>query len=196
MNAKFNRKTRWLGILVPAMTALTVGQLEAQESFSADYSDRTSNENCIELTIDGLLEAYGEDLIYSWDFGDGQNGFGLESEHCYEKSGKYVAKLSIIDPVTEHLFPDDFELEVVISPPLQLEVEVNKKAEAYEFTAHLKNGSAVSPTFYWELGDTYVLGKSISGMTLAKGETIRALCRYTQADEVKYLAKTIKITAE
>ncbi len=40
-------------------------------------------------------------IVYKWDFGDGQTGYGHEVEHCYDKPGKYFAHLSVVDKITK-----------------------------------------------------------------------------------------------
>ena len=40
-------------------------------------------------------------ILYKWDFGDGQIGYGHEVEHCYDAPGKYIARLSVVDKITK-----------------------------------------------------------------------------------------------
>jgi len=44
----------------------------------------------------------GDDLEYSWDFGDGSKGEGLKAKHTYKKPGVYQAKLTVKDANGEH----------------------------------------------------------------------------------------------
>ncbi len=39
----------------------------------------------------------GDDLKFSWDFGDGQSGKGAQPEHTYDTPGNYVAKVTVTD---------------------------------------------------------------------------------------------------
>jgi len=39
----------------------------------------------------------GDDLIYSWDFGDGATGEGMNPSHQYDEAGTYTAVLTITD---------------------------------------------------------------------------------------------------
>jgi len=48
-------------------------------------------------------QSHGQDTIpieYMWDFGDGTTGFGHEVEHCYDRPGRYLARLSVVDRIT------------------------------------------------------------------------------------------------
>jgi len=40
-------------------------------------------------------------ILYKWDFGDGQTGYGHEVEHCYDAPGRYIARLSVVDKITK-----------------------------------------------------------------------------------------------
>ena len=41
----------------------------------------------------GLME--GDNLTYSWDFGDGETGKGIKITHVYNEMGKYATTLAI-----------------------------------------------------------------------------------------------------
>ena len=45
----------------------------------------------------GSSDADGNILAYRWDFGDGATGEGREVIHAYDRSGTYVARLTVID---------------------------------------------------------------------------------------------------
>jgi len=45
----------------------------------------------------GTTDADGDRLTYRWDFGDGTAGEGREASHTYERSGKYLATLTVDD---------------------------------------------------------------------------------------------------
>ncbi len=42
-------------------------------------------------------------IIYKWDFGDGTVGYGHTVEHCFEKPGQYLARLSVTDTITKEV---------------------------------------------------------------------------------------------
>lgn len=172
-------------------TALTA---QAQED---DYPSSTANQNCILLTIEGLRDAYGEGLLFEWNYGDGQKGYGLESDHCYGKSGSYEATLSVIDPRPEVRFADDYAVDVSILPALELDFEIKLMSEGvYSLLANVKNGIINKNSIYWDLNNTYYVGNKVDNVSLKQGDEVRALYSYTQNSEVKYLSKTIKFTKE
>lgn len=45
----------------------------------------------------GTTDADGDRLTYRWDFGDGTTGEGRDASHTYERSGKYLATLTVDD---------------------------------------------------------------------------------------------------
>lgn len=40
----------------------------------------------------------GDELSYTWDFGDGQTGVGVETDHTYDERGEYTVQLTVEDP--------------------------------------------------------------------------------------------------
>ena len=63
-------------------------------------------------------QSRGEDtipILYQWDFGDGSVGYGHEVEHCYDRPGKYLARLSVVDKITKKRREDvaSYMVEVV-----------------------------------------------------------------------------------
>lgn len=49
------------------------------------------------LNGSGSKDPDGAIVSYSWDFGDGQTGSGIETHHRYKTSGKYTVSLTVID---------------------------------------------------------------------------------------------------
>ncbi|MCX5707901.1 MAG: PKD domain-containing protein [Candidatus Omnitrophica bacterium] len=52
-----------------------------------------------EVVFDGgkSIDADGDTLSYSWDFGDGESGTGKKVTHVYKTGGSYIAKLTVND---------------------------------------------------------------------------------------------------
>ena len=96
-------------------------------------------------------------IKYKWDFGDGMVGYGHTVEHCFDKPGQYLARLSVTDTITG---------EVRESVATYL-VEVVESQEPYItapdtcFTGeeiHLDGSETRIPGFqpeqyFWDLGD-------------------------------------------
>ncbi len=51
----------------------------------------------IEFDASASVDPDGSILSYHWDFGDGQTGTGIKTEHAYQYSGNYAATLRIVD---------------------------------------------------------------------------------------------------
>ncbi len=51
----------------------------------------------IEFDASDSYDFDGDELIFSWDFGDGIQGSGVEASHVYLESGKYIVTLKVSD---------------------------------------------------------------------------------------------------
>jgi GH35 family endo-1,4-beta-xylanase len=89
----------------PALDAIAgdplTGEAPLQVSFTAEASD-----------------ADGDELAYSWDFGDGATSDQQNPTHTYEDPGSYLAELTV----------SDFEFEVSDSVPVSVEPPVGEPA--------------------------------------------------------------------
>ena len=74
----------------------------------------------------------GDNLSYSWDFGDGSSGTGSTVSHMYTTSGTYTAKLTVSDGSS---CEDEEEIEIVVRP---------SQAPVAVLEANPTNGSAPS----------------------------------------------------
>ncbi|MBD3165901.1 PKD domain-containing protein, partial [bacterium] len=59
----------------------------------------TAVSDCRTLVFDGTKssDAEGHELIYTWDFGDGETGEGSRVVHHYNEAGLYTARLTLFD---------------------------------------------------------------------------------------------------
>ena len=60
---------------------------------------RTNSKDPLEVTFDGSgsRDLDGDNLVYEWDFGDGESAEGKVVRHTYAKGGEYLAKLTASD---------------------------------------------------------------------------------------------------
>ncbi len=63
------------------------------------YADRTSGKAPLTVTFtgDGSTDPDGDTLSYHWDFGDGRSSTAANPTNTYERSGTYVAVLTVSD---------------------------------------------------------------------------------------------------
>ena len=53
-------------------------------------------------------------LVYRWEFGDGEVAYGAEAEHTYAAPGTYTAKVTVTDPAGGS---DSGEVEITVTAP-------------------------------------------------------------------------------
>lgn len=79
-------------------------------------------ESCVtfDMVEHGIIKP--EQYIFNWDFGDGSKGEGVRVTHCYEKPGKFTAKMSLTNIENGAYFEDELDVNVVIQPPVSLHI--------------------------------------------------------------------------
>jgi hypothetical protein len=96
-------------------------------------------------------------MKYEWDFGDGTKTKGLEVEHCYAKTGKYIVKLNVIDSLTGEVFfnqahyehnVEEYEQPFISAPDFAIEGE-SIKLDARK--SNMKNFRIAK--YYWDFDD-------------------------------------------
>ncbi len=96
-------------------------------------------------------------MKYEWDFGDGTKVRAVEAEHCYEKKGKYIVQLNVIDSLTNEiqlnqatyeLEVDDYEQPYINAPDFGI---IGQTINFDAKQTYLKNVRVAK--YYWEFGD-------------------------------------------
>jgi hypothetical protein len=64
-------------------------------------SQRSSVGETVQFSADGSEDRDGDDLAYSWDFGDGDQATGLYASHKFDKAGLYTVELTVSDGFEE-----------------------------------------------------------------------------------------------
>lgn len=90
---------RSAGLTTGLNLSVTVGNTagantEPQARFSAN---QRSNSLVVDFDAGESSDSDGEITSYLWDFGDGNNGEGVEPEHTYESAGNYSVTLVVTD---------------------------------------------------------------------------------------------------
>lgn len=98
----------------------------------------------------------GDDLTYSWDFGDGNNGTGANPTHVYGSSGTYTATVTVSDGTIETEAgvivtvnsPPFFSTPPVAQPPI-----VSPTAPTVDFSVTMGDPDGDTLTYLWNFGD-------------------------------------------
>ncbi|MEP5071053.1 MAG: PKD domain-containing protein, partial [Crocinitomicaceae bacterium] len=101
--------------LISISTLLLLGVGHSIIGQNLDYDSLYLLKNCITLDAKESIDEDRADLIYKWQFGDGEEGSGQVVEHCFDSLGSYNVKLSIIDPSVVSIFQDEWNFEVTIT---------------------------------------------------------------------------------
>ena len=118
------------------------------------------------IAFDGSRSEDTEDLMYDWDFGDGDEGAGAMVEHAYASQGTYVARLEVMDPKGAK----DRAAVVVQVRNVAPEAAASFPSEAAEDELLIFDASATVDTpsdlakltYIWDLGDgTVELGRQV-----------------------------------
>jgi PKD repeat protein len=74
--------------------------------------------NCVNIDATASIDSQNKELIFEWDFGDGNIKQGIIVEHCYTKPGNYTIQLSTVDKKNFLKRDKDTSLSVTIAPTI------------------------------------------------------------------------------
>lgn len=87
---------------------------------------------------------------YIWDFGDGDSSTEFSPSHSYQKPGKYLVKLVVIDTNSCNVSAKfKRTLNVIVSPEADFDIAINPCTESIQFYAE---GTSFDSIF-WDFGD-------------------------------------------
>jgi len=154
------------------------------------------------ITFDGhasYTEA-GENLTYTWDFGDGSKATGPKVSHRYGKGGKYYASLTVDDNMgTEYSRSTDVVIVNVNSAPTAKlnSDETACTGKAVTFDASASHDPDNDPLkFLWDFGDGTIRdAKSVATHTYQKGGvyTVKVLVDDQQGSRCSQAKASAKI---
>ena len=156
------------------------------EAIAQDFPNVLVSQNCVELDLGPSVQSENKNLLYQWDFGDGQQAIGVIAEHCYETLGEYTATLTVTDPYSATSFKDEYEVRVYITPDIQLEITIQGSLLTGVLKA--KDDLVSDVQFYWDTDGQYYTGDSIS---VTDWNKCRLLARFKYANQLTYMSKTI-----
>jgi hypothetical protein len=104
INARSALSDGGVKIIAPALSVTHVVTDEGSGSsnqYPVAVISASTTSGPIALTIDfsggGSYDPDNDDLLYMWDFGDGQNATGTNVTHTYSTAGDYIATLTVFD---------------------------------------------------------------------------------------------------
>lgn len=106
-------------------------------------------------------------MLYEWDFGDGQKARGLVTQHCFEGAGRFPIKLNVFQKSDGQLFENNLEYDLEVKNEKQLyissydTVAVNTLIAFDTKYSNLDN--FVAKNYYWDIGDAkFYLGEQLA----------------------------------
>lgn len=109
------------------------------------------------IRFDGTasIDADGDPLTYTWNFGDGTTGSGTNPMHTYAASGTYTVTLTVNDGITNSI-PAGAQVTVNNTAPI---ARVSGPATGFKSSVLTWDGSGSSDangdtlTYHWDFGD-------------------------------------------
>jgi PKD repeat protein len=109
----------------------------------------------LELTAEDSEDPDGSIVNYSWDFGDGETGFGKEVSHQWADDGNYTVTLNVTD--------DDGEVNMTAAsvdvlnriPDVELTAggDTGNRSTLFTFTANGTDMDGDVVAYHWDFGD-------------------------------------------
>ena len=138
------------------------------------------------LSADGT-DPDGDELTYTWAFGDGQTGAGAQTWHTYAGPGTYTAEVTATDP--DGLTAKATVQVTVGNPPGNQAPTVQAAADPTQGTAPLtvrfssfgRDPEGGSLMYVWEFGDGGMAGGAAATHTYATPGTYTAKVTVTDA---------------
>ncbi len=125
------------------------------------------NQYCFEFWDEKYPGLDSLPVIYEWEFSDGIRARGLKVEHCFPGSGKYSAKLNIIDNITSNTFFTQSSMEFELTDfeqPFIVSRDANLNNEEMKFNGLSSNLPGFTIEKYiWDFGDGgFTTGSEVS----------------------------------
>lgn len=124
------------------------------------------------VTLDGS-KSQGENLKYTWDFGDGQTGSGATVTHSYAKGGNYRVMLTVDDGKGTRCSTDAATANVFVNAGPQLSlgrIDAVCQGAVIRCEADAKDPDGNPLSYTWNFGDgTVVEGGASQSHAYARG---------------------------
>jgi hypothetical protein len=132
------------------------------------------NSYCFEFFEENALKFDTIPFRYVWNFGDGTNGTGAKTEHCFQKPGRYIVTIDVTNLVTKETQRAEKTYDLNITPVEQPYISVADRCNSGQ-TIKLNADSTYLPgwnitQYYWNFGDeTIAIGKEVEKRFLQPG---------------------------
>lgn len=159
---------RLVYILLPALVVALMGgslywlQWASQQGIKMGYPVPTvhivstsPDPTLINTAAQFSARAFGRDVQYTWDFGDGTNGEGTDVSHTYQRNGTFTVTVQAIDSI-EQGSSDTVTVHIVPPPPT---ASFTYSLSYYSYYVYFDaSGSAADPStslssYSWNFGD-------------------------------------------
>ena len=112
---------------------------------------------CYKFYEKGMEEDLPFQLIYEWDFGDGNSAPGVRARHCYEKPGDYTITLKVIDSLSGgHMFNQaTYHLNIQPLEQPYIDVSLDRDNALWVGVNAEKSNipGFVTEGYFWDFGD-------------------------------------------
>lgn len=100
---------------------------------------------------DKSTDADGDELTYSWNFGDGNTSTDKNPSHTYESNGKYTVELTVSDGQDSDTFSKEFNIGSNNPPVASFTSKADGKT--VKFTNNSSDPDGDKLTYSWDFGD-------------------------------------------
>ncbi|MBR1924924.1 MAG: PKD domain-containing protein [Ruminobacter sp.] len=100
---------------------------------------------------DKSTDADGDELTYSWNFGDGNTSTDKNPSHTYESNGKYTVELTVSDGQDSDTFSKEFNIGSNNPPVASFTSKADGKT--VKFTNNSSDPDGDELTYSWDFGD-------------------------------------------
>ncbi|WP_424963937.1 PKD domain-containing protein [Ekhidna sp.] len=126
--------------------------------FDAACISTIASNNCVNLDITDSYDFEGKEFVFVWDMGDGTTLEGLNIDHCYKNPGRYIATLSLEDPITKATIQEEASIDIIIKGSFELIIDPLEDvrtniAESTSFELDYPDSAYQIKYTYWDFGD-------------------------------------------
>jgi outer membrane protein OmpA-like peptidoglycan-associated protein/PKD repeat protein len=132
-------------------------QFKVSEFVFSECDSLKQIDYCRTFYEDGAMNTDSLPLAYEWDFGNGVKKRGGEVHYCFEKPGKYIVNLNVIDLITNQLFMNEasyeLEIEAIKGPYFSTSDTVDVGDFLYMDASRSSVEKASVIKYFWDFGD-------------------------------------------
>jgi len=131
---------------------------EAKPTFEEFSVDKTTGDNPLTVRFSALgRPREGDDIFYSWSFGDGQTSNKQNPTHTYQKPGMYIATL-IIKDIND--VKNQKSVQIIVTPSNSLPVITasatptsGRAPVTVSFTSSATDSDGIIQSYHWDFDD-------------------------------------------